>query len=148
MLESIKILLVVCMSNSSDNPITQYNLRWSEELKEKVVEASKNSSRSINQEIVARLEQSFEGKAKPPVALLLDVELLFFGPLPFDVHEQDFQNLIVQFPVGQIPNKGDLINVEALRALGGSFRVKEKIYDISLENIVQYTLVIESPEDL
>jgi outer membrane receptor for ferrienterochelin and colicin len=38
----------------------QYNLRWTEELRDKIAEAAKENTRSMNQEIMARLEQSFE----------------------------------------------------------------------------------------
>ncbi|OTM63265.1 Arc family DNA-binding protein [Acinetobacter pittii] len=40
----------------------QYNLRWPEGLKEKVAQSAKEHNRSMNADIVARLEQSFEVK--------------------------------------------------------------------------------------
>lgn len=46
------------MSENQKEP--QYKLRWSEELRDKVVESAKEHSRSINAEICTRLEQSFE----------------------------------------------------------------------------------------
>lgn len=48
------------MSNNGGNLTVQYNLRWSEELRDKIAEAAKENTRSMNQEIIARLEQSFE----------------------------------------------------------------------------------------
>lgn len=45
------------MSENQKEP--QYKLRWSEELRDKVVESAKQHSRSINAEICTRLEQSF-----------------------------------------------------------------------------------------
>lgn len=48
------------MSKSGGNLTVQYNLRWTEELRDKIAEAAKENTRSMNQEIVARLEQSFE----------------------------------------------------------------------------------------
>ncbi len=45
------------MSENQKEP--QYKLRWSEELRNKVVESSKKNSRSINAEICTRLEESF-----------------------------------------------------------------------------------------
>ena len=47
------------MSKSGGNLTVQYNLRWTEELRDKITEAAKENTRSMNQEIVARLEQSF-----------------------------------------------------------------------------------------
>ncbi|WP_171553584.1 Arc family DNA-binding protein [Acinetobacter sp. Ac_5812] len=46
------------MSENQKEP--QYKLRWSEELRDKVMSSAKENNRSINQEIVSRLEQSFE----------------------------------------------------------------------------------------
>ncbi|AWW07732.1 MAG: Arc-like DNA binding domain protein [Podoviridae sp. ctbh1] len=48
------------MSNNGGHLTVQYNLRWSEELRDKIAETAKNNTRSMNQEIIARLEQSFE----------------------------------------------------------------------------------------
>jgi hypothetical protein len=45
------------MSENQKEP--QYKLRWSEELRDKVVESAKLHSRSINAEICTRLDQSF-----------------------------------------------------------------------------------------
>lgn len=51
------------MSKSSGHLTTQYNLRWSEELKEKIAQSAKEHNRSMNADIVARLEESFERKS-------------------------------------------------------------------------------------
>ena len=48
------------MSNNGGNLTIQYNLRWSEEMRDKIAAAAKENTRSMNQEIIARLEQSFE----------------------------------------------------------------------------------------
>lgn len=48
------------MSNSGGNLTVQYNLRWSEEMRDKIAAVAKENTRSMNQEIIARLEQSFE----------------------------------------------------------------------------------------
>lgn len=48
------------MSKSSGHLTIQYNLRWSEELKEKIAQSAKEHNRSMNADIVARLEQSFD----------------------------------------------------------------------------------------
>ena len=49
---------------SSKHLNAQYNLRWPDELKEKIAKSAKEHNRSMNADIVARLEQSFE--AQPP----------------------------------------------------------------------------------
>lgn len=48
------------MSKSGGNLTTQYNLRWSDELKEKITQSAKEHNRSMNADIVARLEDSFD----------------------------------------------------------------------------------------
>lgn len=45
---------------SSGHLHPQYNLRWPEELRQKVALSAKEHNRSMNADIVARLEQSFE----------------------------------------------------------------------------------------
>ena len=45
------------MSENQRDP--QYKLRWSEELREKVTQSAKEHNRSMNADIVARLEDSF-----------------------------------------------------------------------------------------
>ena len=44
---------------SSGHLHPQYNLRWPEELRQKVVQSAKEHNRSMNADIVARLEESF-----------------------------------------------------------------------------------------
>lgn len=50
------------MSNSGHLTI-QYNLRISSELKDKISKSAKELNRSMNSDIVARLEESFEQKS-------------------------------------------------------------------------------------
>lgn len=45
---------------SSGHLHPQYNLRWPEELRQKVAQSAKDHNRSMNADIVARLEESFE----------------------------------------------------------------------------------------
>lgn len=46
------------MSENQKDP--QYKLRWSEELRDKVAKSAKAYKRSMNADIIARLERSFE----------------------------------------------------------------------------------------
>lgn len=48
------------MSENQKEP--QYKLRWPEDLRDKVMNSAKEQNRSINAEIIARLEESFEKK--------------------------------------------------------------------------------------
>ena len=45
------------MSENQKEP--QYKLRWNEDLRDKVMNSAKANNRSINQEIIVRLEESF-----------------------------------------------------------------------------------------
>ena len=55
----------ILMSSGHLHP--QYNLRWPEELKEKIAQSAKKHNRSMNADIVARLEKSFENESYPPI---------------------------------------------------------------------------------
>ncbi|MEM9993563.1 MAG: Arc family DNA-binding protein [Acinetobacter pittii] len=46
------------MSKNGGHLTVQYNLRWSEELRDRIAEEAKKNTRSMNQEVIARLEQS------------------------------------------------------------------------------------------
>lgn len=46
------------MSENQKEP--QYKLRWNDDLRDKVMNAAKANNRSINQEIIVRLEESFK----------------------------------------------------------------------------------------
>ena len=48
------------MSENQRDP--QYKLRWPEELRQKVAQSAKEHNRSMNADIVARLEESFRVK--------------------------------------------------------------------------------------
>lgn len=56
------------MSKNSGHLTTQYNLRWSDDLKEKIAQSAKEHNRSMNADIVARLEKSFENESFPPIS--------------------------------------------------------------------------------
>lgn len=49
----------ISMSKNGGHLTIQYNLRWTEELRDKVAKSAKAYNRSMNADIVARLEQSF-----------------------------------------------------------------------------------------
>lgn len=51
------------MSKSGGNLTIQYNLRWPEELRDKIAESAKAHNRSMNADIVARLQESFSPSA-------------------------------------------------------------------------------------
>ena len=50
------------MSENQRDP--QYKLRWPEDLRQKVAQSAKEHNRSMNADIVARLEKSFEPEPK------------------------------------------------------------------------------------
>lgn len=67
------------MSNNGGHLTVQYNLRWSEELRDRIAEEAKKNTRSMNQEIIARLEQSLDEKTimeEEVIALTLQVRQL------------------------------------------------------------------------
>lgn len=66
------------MSANQKDP--QYKLRWSEELRDKIAQSAKAYKRSMNADIVARLERSFETESDfsplkmPPMELKKKLE--------------------------------------------------------------------------
>ena len=59
---------------SSKHLNAQYNLRWPNDLREKIAQSAKEHNRSMNADIVARLEESFEPELK--VTETLEFELM------------------------------------------------------------------------
>ena len=55
------------MSKNSGHLTTQYNLRWPDDLKEKIAQSAKEHNRSMNADIVARLEQSLANEDLPTI---------------------------------------------------------------------------------
>ncbi|HBN5965373.1 TPA: Arc family DNA-binding protein [Acinetobacter baumannii] len=52
------------MSKNGGHLTVQYNLRWTEELRDRIAEEAKKNTRSMNQEVIARLEDSFKPKTQ------------------------------------------------------------------------------------
>lgn len=69
------------MSKNGGNLTVQYNLRWSEELRDRIATAAKENTRSMNQEVIARLEQSFQAEpvSKPFLSYDRDAQHLVIG---------------------------------------------------------------------
>lgn len=136
------------MTASSGNLTTQYNLRWSEDLKEKVVDASKENSRSINQEIVARLEQSFSAPTEKPIAnKKIDVCLQISSSPDFALEEDEYQSLILQFDPAQIPMKGDVLKIEGVGGNTRTFEVNKRIINTSVSGHIGFTLELQRSTD-
>ena len=136
------------MTASSGNLTTQYNLRWSEDLKEKVVDASKENSRSINQEIVARLEQSFSAPTEKPITnKKIDVCLQISSSPDFDLEEDEYQSLILQFDPAQIPMKGDVLEIEGVGGNTRTFEVNRRIINTSVSGHIGFTLELQRSTD-
>ena len=136
------------MTASSGNLTTQYNLRWSEDLKEKVVDASKENSRSINQEIVTRLEQSFSVSEEKPIAnKKIDVCLQISSSPDFDLEEDEYQSLNLQFDPTQIPVKGDVLEIEGVGGNTRTFEVNKRIINTSVSGHIGFTLELQRPTD-
>ncbi|WP_405210644.1 Arc family DNA-binding protein [Acinetobacter baumannii] len=85
------------MSENQKDP--QYKLRWSEELRDKVAESAKAYKRSMNADIIARLERSF----------ILEPEL---SPLKMPPEELEARLTKVLEEREQNRNKGEELNIE------------------------------------
>ncbi len=67
------------MSNNGGHNTIQYNLRWSEEMRDKIAAAAKENTRSMNQEIIARLEQSFENNQSSFIGVFAEASVKVIG---------------------------------------------------------------------
>ncbi|ENU24187.1 hypothetical protein F993_01503 [Acinetobacter proteolyticus] len=84
------------MSKNGGHLTVQYNLRWSEELRDKVAEVAKENTRSMNQEVVARLEKSFESSSSditqiPTENLMMELTSRFKGHSVVVIDNQDIK---------------------------------------------------------
>lgn len=70
---------MVIMSSKHLN--SQYNLRWPDELKEKIAQSAKDHNRSMNADIVARLEESFNAEEQRGPRMKADLLTFFSGIL-------------------------------------------------------------------
>ena len=94
------------MSENQRDP--QYKLRWSEDLRQKITQSAKEHNRSMNADIVARLEQSFdEPMAFDPINAEMVTKLV----------AQSMQGLLVALRDRGVSS--DLI-FDALREVSGS----------------------------
>ncbi|MCF9034198.1 Arc family DNA-binding protein [Acinetobacter nectaris] len=86
------------MANNGGNLTVQYNLRWTEELREKITKEAKRNTRSMNQEIIARLEQSFEEQSSNgDFDKFISFLEVFVQGMPVDKTSEQLVNLINQW---------------------------------------------------
>lgn len=136
------------MSAPSNSLTTQYNLRWSEELKEKIVDSSKDNNRSINQEIIARLEQSFLKEHSPPAPTKkVDVYLQVTPYFDAESEEDEYQNLILQFDPCLIPTKGDILEIENMAGGSTEFEVTKRRFNTTTNGYIIINLVVRRSEN-
>lgn len=95
------------MSKNGGNLTIQYNLRWSEELRDRIAEAAKENTRSMNQEVIARLEESFN----PPLEFKSDdkemitkIVALSMQTLLETLHDEGVEDLKLANAVSKIAN--------------------------------------------
>ena len=93
------------MSENQKEP--QYKLRWNEDLRNKVMNSAKANNRSINQEIIVRLEESFN----PPMEFKSDdkemitkIVALSMQTLLETLHDEGVEDLKLANAVSKIAN--------------------------------------------
>lgn len=135
------------MSNNGGHLTVQYNLRWSEELRDRIAEEAKKNTRSMNQEIIARLEESFEPKEetflisnKIAVSLLIDHDIDALGGSGFGT-----SHLIYEFEPNRIPVKGDFLEVDTMEGGSVTLEVARRIINTKSSNYYQVILEMTKP---
>lgn len=73
---------------------TQHKLRMPPELKEKLFESAKVMNRSLNSEIVARLEQSFE-KTPPDLQAFEDASIRIINRVITSLQQSGLENDVI-----------------------------------------------------
>lgn len=90
------------MSKDGGNLTVQYNLRWSEEMRDKIATVAKENTRSMNQEIIARLEESFEPEIK--VTETLEFNLMMQSYMDQKKELEDMKNMLKELLVKKETN--------------------------------------------
>lgn len=76
------------MSENQRDP--QYKLRWSEDLRQKIAQSAKEHNRSMNADIVARLEESFKHDAGSIADYEKTVQKMLFNVMA-NLHKEGVQ---------------------------------------------------------
>lgn len=133
------------MSENQKDP--QYKLRWNEDLRDKVMNSAKENNRSINQEIIARLEESLNPKEeidlsnKVHVTLEIDHDIDALGDNGFGT-----STLYLQFEPSRIPVKGDILEVETMEGSSVLLEVARRIINTQSSNYYQVILEMTTPQ--
>ncbi|EML1065934.1 Arc family DNA-binding protein [Acinetobacter nosocomialis] len=93
------------MSENQRDP--QYKLRWSEDLRDKVMNSAKANNRSINQEIILRLEESFNppmGFKSDDKEMITKIVALSMQTLLETLHDEGVEDLKLANAVSKIAN--------------------------------------------
>ena len=96
------------MSENQRDP--QYKLRWSEELREKVTQSAKEHNRSMNADIVARLEDSFT-KHTPDFAITSIIPAYLTGL----ISKYETQKIVNLSVLSKIEATGDESSIKFLK---------------------------------
>ena len=102
----------------------------------------------VREEIVARLEQSFSTSEEKPVAnKKIDICLQILPSPDFDLEEDEYQSLILQFDPAQIPMKGDILEIESMDGGIRTFEVNKRIINTTTSGHVGFTLELKDPAE-
>mgnify|MGYP003584842060 FL=1 len=96
------------MSENQRDP--QYKLRWSEELREKVTQSAKEHNRSMNADVVARLEDSFT-KHTPDFAITSIIPAYLTGL----ISKYETQKIVNLSVLSKIEATGDESSIKFLK---------------------------------
>jgi hypothetical protein len=133
------------MSENQKDP--QYKLRWNEELRDKVMNSAKENNRSINQEIIARLEESLDPKEKIDISNKVHVTLFIDHDIdaPYGIGFGE-SHLYLQFEPNRIPVKGDLLEVDTMEGGSVMLEVAKRIINTQSSNYYQVILKMTKPQ--
>lgn len=103
----ILILRYMVMSENQRDP--QYKLRWPEDLRQKVAQSAKEHNRSMNADIVARLEESFKHDAGSVTDYEKTVQKMLFNVMA-NLHKEGVQIEVIDEAMDKAINDIDCEN--------------------------------------
>jgi hypothetical protein len=74
----------------------------------------------------------------------IDVKINFLHNARPRIAQSDYENLIVSYPLGAIPNEGDVIQIDDITHPNGAFIVAHRVFESRDGTLAQITLTLDT----
>ena len=58
------------------------------------------------------------------------------------IDNDELSSIVISFPLGTLPNKGDILSIDNIKRREGSFVVVERIFQATTQNLYEVELVL------